>query len=367
MDSLIILNGDSLVPTRIVEGVSQPVSPTTAEQRLARKNELKARGTLLMALPDKYQLKFNSHKDAKTLMEAIEKRFGLDQIHDRLQKLASQLEIHEVSLSQEDVNLKFLRSLPSEWKTHTFIWRNKADLEEQSTASQNLAFMSSTPTDSTTDLVSAAANVSAACVKLPASPLPNVHSLRSYDWSYRAEEEPANFALMDFSSNSSFDNEPVEAPIPAATPTPISPKSNRSGKSKNIKTCFVCRSVDHLIKDCTYHAMKKAQPTPRNYVHRGTHKQNASFSCHHLQMHMVPVAVLSQSKPISTVVRPICAAVPKIMETKPRHARFLHTKTNSNIRRHKTPRKFLKTSNSSLKVTAALALVVSAAKGKKGK
>nr|GEY57196.1 putative ribonuclease H-like domain-containing protein [Tanacetum cinerariifolium] len=70
-----ILNGDSPVPTRIVEGVSQPVAPTTAEQRLARKNELKARGTLLMALPDKHQLKFNSHKDAKTLMEAIEKRF----------------------------------------------------------------------------------------------------------------------------------------------------------------------------------------------------------------------------------------------------------------------------------------------------
>nr|GFA11161.1 putative reverse transcriptase domain-containing protein [Tanacetum cinerariifolium] len=72
----VILNGDSPVPTRIVEGVSQPVAPTTAEQRLARKNKLKARGTLLMALPNKHQLKFNSHKDAKTMMEAIEKRFG---------------------------------------------------------------------------------------------------------------------------------------------------------------------------------------------------------------------------------------------------------------------------------------------------
>nr|GFD49763.1 hypothetical protein [Tanacetum cinerariifolium] len=108
---------------------------------------------------DKHQLKFNSDKDAKTLMEAIEKRFGgntetkkvqktilkqqfenftgssskdLDQIHDMLQKLVSQLEIHEVSLSQEYVNLKSLRSLPSEWKTHTLIWRNKDDLEEQS-------------------------------------------------------------------------------------------------------------------------------------------------------------------------------------------------------------------------------------------
>nr|GEZ13110.1 hypothetical protein [Tanacetum cinerariifolium] len=123
----------------------------------------------------------------------------LDQIHDRLQKLVSQLEIDGVSLSQEDVNLKFFRSLPSEWKTHTLIWRNKADFEEQSlddlfnslkiyetevkqlsspgTSSQNLAFMSSTHTDSTTGSVSVAASVSAAFVKLPASLLPNVDSL----------------------------------------------------------------------------------------------------------------------------------------------------------------------------------------------
>nr|GFC52145.1 hypothetical protein [Tanacetum cinerariifolium] len=122
-------------------------------QKLARKNELKARGTLLMELPDKLQLKFNSHKDAKTLMEAIEKR--LHHIYDRLQKLVSQLEIHGVSLSQEDVNLKFLRS----------------------TEFHNLAFVSSIPTDSTNDSVSAAVNVSAIDIKLSASTLPNVDSL----------------------------------------------------------------------------------------------------------------------------------------------------------------------------------------------
>nr|GEW52931.1 reverse transcriptase domain-containing protein [Tanacetum cinerariifolium] len=97
--------------------------------------------------------------DAKTLMEAIEKWFGgnketekvqktlfkqqyknftglssesLDQIHNRLQKLISQLEILRESLSQKDINLKFLRSLPTEWRTHTLIWRNKTDLEDQS-------------------------------------------------------------------------------------------------------------------------------------------------------------------------------------------------------------------------------------------
>nr|GFB22232.1 hypothetical protein [Tanacetum cinerariifolium] len=39
----IILNGDSPVPTCIVKGVVQPVPPTNVEQKLARKNELKAR------------------------------------------------------------------------------------------------------------------------------------------------------------------------------------------------------------------------------------------------------------------------------------------------------------------------------------
>nr|GEW32534.1 hypothetical protein [Tanacetum cinerariifolium] len=221
----VILNGNSPVPTRIVEGVVQPVAPITVEQKLARKNELKARGTLLIALPDKHQLKFNSHKDAKTLVEAIEKRFGgntetkkvqktllkqqfenftgstfegLDQIHDRLQKLVSQLEIHRVSLSQEDVNLKFLRSLPSDWKTHTLIWRNKADLEDKSlndlfnsltiyetkvkhssstsTESHNLAFVSSSQTNSTTNSVSVAFHVFAVGLTLPASLLPNADS-----------------------------------------------------------------------------------------------------------------------------------------------------------------------------------------------
>nr|GEX33220.1 hypothetical protein [Tanacetum cinerariifolium] len=67
----LILNGDSPTPTRIVDGVVQVIAPTTIEQRLAKKNELKASDTLLMALPDKHKLKFNIHKDAKSLMEVI--------------------------------------------------------------------------------------------------------------------------------------------------------------------------------------------------------------------------------------------------------------------------------------------------------
>ncbi|GKA03606.1 hypothetical protein Tco_0676387 [Tanacetum coccineum] len=122
----VIVNGDSPPPKKTIDGVEQTYPPTTAEEKLARKNELKARGTLLMALPNEHQLKFNSYKSSKSLMEAIEKRFGgnkeskkvqktllkqqyenfngnrsegLDQIYDRLQKLISQLEIHGETIS----------------------------------------------------------------------------------------------------------------------------------------------------------------------------------------------------------------------------------------------------------------------------
>nr|GFA42551.1 hypothetical protein [Tanacetum cinerariifolium] len=70
----------------IVDGVVQVIAPSTAEQRIAKKNKLKVRGTLLMALPDKHQLKFNIQKDAKSLMEAIKKRFRGNKEIKKVQK-----------------------------------------------------------------------------------------------------------------------------------------------------------------------------------------------------------------------------------------------------------------------------------------
>ncbi|GJS18748.1 hypothetical protein Tco_0413220 [Tanacetum coccineum] len=111
----VIVNGDA--PAAVASastGAKGPIPLKTTKQKLARKNELKAKSTLLLAIPDEHLLKFHGVKDAKTLWEAIKTRSkGLDKTSDRFQKLISQLEIHGEVISQEDANLKLLRSLPS--------------------------------------------------------------------------------------------------------------------------------------------------------------------------------------------------------------------------------------------------------------
>nr|GEY78340.1 hypothetical protein [Tanacetum cinerariifolium] len=138
---------------------------------------------------------------AKSLMETIEKRFGgnketkkvqktllkqqyenftgsssesLDQIRDRLQKRINQLEILGESLSQKDINLKFLRSLPTDLKIY------EAEVKSSSSTSpttQNIAFVSSQNTNITNESVSAVTSVFAASTKVPVYALPNVDTL----------------------------------------------------------------------------------------------------------------------------------------------------------------------------------------------
>ncbi|GJW16530.1 putative ribonuclease H-like domain-containing protein [Tanacetum coccineum] len=117
----IIENGNAPIVTKTVDGKETVIPPTSVEEKAQRRAELKARSTLLMALPNEHQLKFNSYKDAKTLMQAIENRFGevIEQTYERLQKLISQMEMHGEVIPQEDINQKFLRSLSQEWTMHT--------------------------------------------------------------------------------------------------------------------------------------------------------------------------------------------------------------------------------------------------------
>nr|GEV45866.1 hypothetical protein [Tanacetum cinerariifolium] len=87
------------------------------------------------AIEKRYRGNKESKKVQRTLLKQQYENFAasssktLDQTFDRLQKLISQLEFQGEVIEQEDINLKLLRSLPSEWKTYALILRNKAEIE----------------------------------------------------------------------------------------------------------------------------------------------------------------------------------------------------------------------------------------------
>nr|GFA53469.1 hypothetical protein [Tanacetum cinerariifolium] len=91
----------------------------TAEDMQKKKNDVKARTTLLLLLPDKHQLRF---KGSETL----------DQTFNRLQVIVGQLQFMDIEIEQDDLNQKFLTSLAPEWLMHTIVWRNRSDLDTMS-------------------------------------------------------------------------------------------------------------------------------------------------------------------------------------------------------------------------------------------
>ncbi|MCO6516608.1 MAG: hypothetical protein J6586_08990, partial [Snodgrassella sp.] len=158
----IIMCGNSFKPGTTVEQVGDKTvtkvntGPVTNEERSQLKNDLKARGLLLMALPREQVLAFSKYKSAKTLFDEICEVFGgndstkktqktllkqtyenfgstsnesLDSIFTRLQKIVTQLTVFGIEVEREDLNLKFLRSLPSEFGTNVAVWEDKPDLE----------------------------------------------------------------------------------------------------------------------------------------------------------------------------------------------------------------------------------------------
>ncbi|GJW50225.1 hypothetical protein Tco_0091576 [Tanacetum coccineum] len=153
--------------------------PVTVEEKTNKKNDVKARNLLLIALPNEHQLTFSQYSDAKTMFAAIKTRFGGNEATKKtqktlLQKIVSMLAILGVVITQEDFNSKFLRILPPECNTYVVVWMNKAAIKTMSiddlynnfkiieqdvkksvgasSGAQNLAFMTAPSTSSTNDV-----------------------------------------------------------------------------------------------------------------------------------------------------------------------------------------------------------------------
>ncbi|GKF76056.1 hypothetical protein Tco_0225500 [Tanacetum coccineum] len=60
--------------------------PVTTEENVQKKNDVKVRSMLLMALSNEHLMTFNQYKDAKTLFAAIQTRFGGNEATTKTQK-----------------------------------------------------------------------------------------------------------------------------------------------------------------------------------------------------------------------------------------------------------------------------------------
>nr|GEW12894.1 putative ribonuclease H-like domain-containing protein [Tanacetum cinerariifolium] len=156
--------GDSyVVPANTIDTIGGDKSgrtlTLTAEDMQRKKNDVKARTTLLLSLPDEHQLRFNKYKTTQELWAAILKTFGgneatkktkknllkqqygnfkaegsetLEQTFNRVQVIVGQLQFMDVEIEQDDLNQKFLTSLAPEWLMYTIVWRNMSDLNTMS-------------------------------------------------------------------------------------------------------------------------------------------------------------------------------------------------------------------------------------------
>ncbi|GJX64406.1 putative ribonuclease H-like domain-containing protein [Tanacetum coccineum] len=123
-----------LVPQTTQENgtsVTKMSIPVTAEEKTNKKNDVKARSLLLMALPNEHQLTFSQYPDAKSMFAAIETRFGGNAATKKTQKTLLKQQYENFSATK-DLNSKFLSSLPPEGNTHVVVWMNKPEVETMS-------------------------------------------------------------------------------------------------------------------------------------------------------------------------------------------------------------------------------------------
>nr|GEX79226.1 uncharacterized mitochondrial protein AtMg00810-like [Tanacetum cinerariifolium] len=276
-----------------------------------------------MALPDKHQLKFNSHKDAKTLMEAIEK--------STTEPVSAAASVYSFSTKMPVFSLLNVDSL-SNAVIYSFF-----------------ASPSSSPQLDNDDLR-----------RIDADDLEEM----DLNGRWPLEAEPTNYALMAFSSlSSSSDNESAPSPIydryqsgngyhvvlPPYTGTFMLPKPD-----------LVFNNAPNAVE--TDHPAFNVKLSPTNPNLDLSHTNRPSAPIIEDWSRLVPINVV----PINAV-RPVSNAVPKLKVTRPRHANTIVTKTNSPTRRHIHRSPSPKASNSPPIVTLVKAPIVSAAKGMQGK
>nr|GEY49347.1 ribonuclease H-like domain-containing protein [Tanacetum cinerariifolium] len=193
------------------------------------------------------------------------------------------------------------------------------------------------------------------------------------EWVFDSEEDvmpPVSKDVLSFAQSLELFKTPrhsgplFQAPILVVSPVPVRSKPHSKGSRKIKKTCFVCKSENHLIKDCDFHARKLAQ---RPYASRDIHKQYAPVNHSKFPLHKVSAPVPSQSQPVlTTAARTVSAVKLKFSKTRPTLASHVVSRSQTPYRRPITCLLSSNSRNSPLRVTAAELSAVRAAQNNQG-
>nr|GEX22125.1 hypothetical protein [Tanacetum cinerariifolium] len=145
------------------------------------------------------------------------------------------------------------------------------------------------------------------------------------------------------------------------------PQSRGHRHSWNRKACFVCKSLNHLIKDCDYFEKKIVQNPVKNHAMKGNHQHYARMTHSHPNRHVVPTTVLTKSRLVLlTAARPVTSDVPPTNVKHQRLAKHVVNQPHSPIRRPINNRTTPKYSPFHQKVTTVKANQVNAVQDVKG-
>nr|GEX71685.1 hypothetical protein [Tanacetum cinerariifolium] len=128
----VIENSATLPKTQVMEGVTTKMPITTAKEKTQRRLEVKARSTLMMGILNEHQLKFNSIKDVKKLLKAVEKKFGGNAATKKTQRTLLKQQYENFTAPSSEILDQTFDRLQKLWNTHVVVWRNKADLDTMS-------------------------------------------------------------------------------------------------------------------------------------------------------------------------------------------------------------------------------------------
>nr|GEZ25041.1 hypothetical protein [Tanacetum cinerariifolium] len=144
----------------------------------------------------------------------------------------------------------------------------------------------------------------------------------------------------------------IEHPKQAKNLRTDNQKSRGHKHSWNRKACFVCKSLNHLIKDCDYYEKQMVQKPVWNNVMRVNHQNLARITHPHSNRNVVPTSVLTRSRLVSlNTARPVPTAVPQTTVKSPRPIKHVVNKAHLPIRRLINHIPATKNSNFNKKVT----------------